>query len=70
MTGRKEVQKAALISVGSAAFLTLLKLAVGLYYNSIGIISEGLHSGLDFVAAGITLIAVWRASRGPDSDHP
>jgi cation diffusion facilitator family transporter len=67
--GRKEVQRAAGWSVLAAALLTALKLVSGLLTNSLGILSEGLHSGLDFVAAGITLIAVRRASKAPDSDH-
>lgn len=67
--GRKEVQKAAGWSVLAAAFLTILKLVVGYVTNSLGIFSEGIHSGLDFAAAGITLIAVRRASKAPDEDH-
>jgi cation diffusion facilitator family transporter len=67
--GRKKVQRAALFSVLAAALLTVMKIVVGLLTNSLGIISEALHSGLDFAAAGITLVAVRRASKGPDSDH-
>ncbi len=67
--GRKEVQKAAGWSVLAAALLTILKLVTGLLTNSLGILSEGLHSGLDFAAAGITLLAVRKASKVPDSDH-
>jgi cation diffusion facilitator family transporter len=67
--GRKEVQKAAALSVVAAALLTLVKLIVGLVTNSIGVISEALHSGLDLLAAGITLIAVRSASRAPDFEH-
>jgi cation diffusion facilitator family transporter len=44
-------------------------LVVGYITNSLGIFSEGIHSGLDFAAAGITLIAVRRASKAPDEDH-
>jgi cation diffusion facilitator family transporter len=67
--GRKEVQKAATWSVVAAAVLTIIKLVTGLVTNSIGVISEALHSGLDLMAAGITLVAVRRASKAPDSDH-
>ena len=67
--GRKEVQRAAALSVVAAALLTLIKLITGLVTNSIGVISEALHSGLDFLAAGITLVAVRRASQAPDSEH-
>jgi len=67
--GRKEVQKAAAWSVVAAALLTFIKLITGLVTNSIGVISEALHSGLDLLAAGITLVAVRRASQAPDSEH-
>jgi len=67
--GRKEVQRAAAWSVAAAALLTLIKLITGLVTNSIGVLSEALHSGLDLLAAGITLLAVRRASQAPDSEH-
>ena len=67
--GRKEVQNAAAWSVVAAALLTVIKLITGVVTNSIGVISEALHSGLDLMAAGITLLAVRRASKAPDSEH-
>jgi len=68
--GRGKVQRAAALSVLAALLLTLLKLIVGIATNSLGVISEALHSGLDLVAAGITLIAVKKASAAADSEHP
>ncbi|MFW9844730.1 MAG: cation diffusion facilitator family transporter, partial [Candidatus Thorarchaeota archaeon] len=68
--GRGKVQRAAALSVLAALLLTLLKLIVGFATNSIGVISEALHSGLDLVAAGITFIAVKKASEEADSEHP
>ena len=68
-SGRSKVKRAAALSVLAALLLTLMKLVVGIITNSLGVISEALHSGLDLVAAGITLIAVKRASEGPDSEH-
>ena len=54
-----------------AAFvLTALKLAVGLYTNSLGILSEALHSGLDLLAAALTLAAVKISAKPADSRHP
>ncbi len=67
--GRDRVKRAAALSVLAALFLTLTKLVIGVWSNSIGIISESLHSGLDFVAAGITYVAVRGASKEPDIDH-
>lgn len=55
---------------GKALFLTVLKLAIGIITNSLGILSEVVHSGLDMVAALITFFAVRASSRPPDRDHP
>lgn len=60
---------AALTSVAAAVFLTALKLVVGLGTNSLGILSEAAHSGLDLLAALITLVAVTIADRPADHDH-
>jgi cation diffusion facilitator family transporter len=42
---------------------------VGVWTNSLGILSEALHSALDLFAAGITLYAVRKAVQPPDADH-
>jgi cation diffusion facilitator family transporter len=44
-------------------------LVVGLMTNSLGILSEAAHSGLDLVAAVMTYIAVTIAERPPDKEH-
>lgn len=65
-----EKHRAALASLVAAFVLTALKLAVGLHTNSLGILSEALHSGLDLLAAGMTLMAVRISALPPDSRHP
>ena len=65
-----EKQHAALSSLFWALFLTLIKLGAGLATNSLGILSEALHSSLDLVAAGITFFAVRVAARPADETHP
>lgn len=65
----KEKNRAALASLIAAAGLTVIKLAVGLYTNSLGILSEALHSGLDLLAAFMTLAAVRIAARPADEEH-
>ena len=70
LEAEREKRNAALASVFWAFFLTCLKLAAGLATNSLGILSEALHSGLDLVAAGITFFAIRVASRPADKDHP
>ncbi|MHA2023314.1 MAG: cation diffusion facilitator family transporter, partial [Candidatus Thorarchaeota archaeon] len=69
-SGIAKVERAAALSVLAALLLTLLKLIVGYFTNSLGVISEALHSGIDLVAAGITLVAVKKASKQADLDHP
>lgn len=67
---RKEKRGAAWSSVGAAVFLTGMKLIVGLLTGSLGILAEAAHSGLDLVAAVITLIAVSVSDRPADDIHP
>ncbi len=66
----QEKRSVALASVSAAFLLTALKLTVGLFTNSLGILSEALHSGLDLMAAGLTYLAVRYASAPPDPGHP
>jgi cation diffusion facilitator family transporter len=67
---RKEKQRAAANSVLAALGLTGMKLAVGLLSGSLGILAEAAHSGLDLVAAFITLVAVSVSDRPADEAHP
>ena len=64
-----EKQKAAISSVLAAIFLTLMKIVVGISTNSIGILSEAAHSGLDLVAAAVTFFAVKMSDTPPDRRH-
>ncbi len=65
----REKNAAALSSVIAAIFLTTLKVVVGLWSGSLGILAEAAHSGLDFAAAVVTLIAVRAASKPADPGH-
>src|SRR5512146_1694929 len=65
----KEKKKVALVSVFAAIFLTGFKLIIGLLTGSLGILSEALHSGLDLIAAVITLVAVRIADKPADREH-
>ncbi len=66
----REKRLVALSSVIAAIFLTSFKLTIGLLTRSLGILSEAAHSGLDLVAAGVTLFAVRASDRPADADHP
>ena len=64
---RHNKRSAAASSVVAAVFLTVLKLIVGLMTGSLGILAEATHSGLDLVAAVVTLFAVRLSDRPPMS---
>jgi cation diffusion facilitator family transporter len=65
----KEKSTIALTSVIAAIFLTSFKVVIGSMTGSLGILSEALHSGLDLVAAVITLFAVKAADKPADNEH-
>ncbi len=65
----REKHWVALTSLLAAVLLTGTKLGVGLWTNSLGILSEAAHSGLDLIAAGITLWAVRISAKPPDQRH-
>ena len=68
-TATREKNTAALSSVIAAIFLTLFKLVVGVMTGSLGILAEVAHSGLDLVAALVTLVAVRLSGRPADQEH-
>ena len=57
------------MSVAAAAALIILKLSVGLATHSLGLVSEAIHSGTDFVAALLTYFAIRVAARPADVTH-
>lgn len=69
-TAEDRKKKAALFSLLAALFLTTVKLGVGLYTNSLALLSEALHSGLDLVASLLTFYAIRVSSRPADKRHP
>jgi cation diffusion facilitator family transporter len=62
-------RRAALVSVAAASGLVVLKLVVGLSANSLGLVSEAAHSGIDVVAALLTFLALGVADRPADTTH-
>lgn len=68
-TADREKRWVATSSLAAAVLLTGTKLGIGLWTNSLGILSEAAHSGLDLVAAAATLWAVRMSSRPADPEH-
>jgi len=69
ITAETEKRQAAQNSVFAAIFLTSLKIVVGLLTNSLGILAEAAHSGLDLVAALVTFFAVRLSDKPADQQH-
>ncbi|TGE37873.1 cation transporter [Desulfosporosinus fructosivorans] len=65
----EERTQAAWLSVSSNIFLTLAKVVIGLISGSVSILSEGIHSGIDLLAAFIALFAVRESGKPADSRH-
>ena len=66
---RREKRTVALNSVVAAVVITTLKLIVGIATGSLGVLSEAAHSGLDLVAAVVTLFSVRVSDKPADADH-
>ncbi len=62
----KEKLKVAIISIVASLGLMILKLVMGLVSNSLGVLAEGLHSGLDVIAAMMTFYAIRMIMRPAD----
>ena len=63
-------RRTALMSVFAAAVLVVLKLGTGLLTGSLGLVSAGIESSGDVVAAVLTLFAVRLGGRPADTNHP
>src|SRR6202049_286262 len=66
---RAEKRAVAGNSVLAAIAITTLKIIVGVTTGSLGILSEAAHSGLDLIAAIITLLSVRVSHKPADPDH-
>lgn len=63
-------ERAARLSVMSNTLLVVGKLSVGTVMGSVSVISEGIHSGLDLVAAVIAWASIRAANKPADEEHP
>lgn len=62
--------RVACLSIASNTVLTGAKLAIGISMNSVSVISEAVHSGLDLIAALIAFFSVRKSSMPADHHHP
>jgi len=63
-------ERTAFISLVASLLLAAAKLAIGLAIGSLALITDALHSCVDFLATAITWIAVRVGDRPPDASHP
>jgi cation diffusion facilitator family transporter len=65
----KEKIRIAITSIAASLILTLIKFLIGIFTNSLGLLSEAMHSGLDVIAAVMTFYAVKMTMKPPDIEH-
>jgi cation diffusion facilitator family transporter len=68
-TPRGQTQTA-LVSIGAAVLLVVLKLGTGIATGSLALVSAGIESSGDVVAAILTLLAIRLGGHPPDREHP
>jgi cation diffusion facilitator family transporter len=68
-TPRGQTQTA-LVSIGAAVLLVVLKLGTGIATGSLALVSAGIESSGDVVAAILTLLAIRLGGRPADREHP
>lgn len=61
--------RTALASIAAASLLVLLKLGTGIVTGSLGLVSAGIESSGDVVAAVLTFLAIRLGGRPADADH-
>ena len=66
---QREKRRVALSSVLACVVLLAMKTVVGLTSNSLGVLSEAAHSGLDLIATLITHFSVRISDKPADADH-
>lgn len=67
--GRNEKQRATVIGVVAASFLTGIKLIAGILSNSLAVLAEAAHSGLDLASAALGFFAIRVSSKPADKEH-
>ena len=65
----QEKIKVVIISIIASSGLMILKFSIGTLTNSLGILSEGMNSGLDLIAGLVTLYAIRMVLRPSDPSY-
>ena len=70
MTDGHAQARTALVSIAAATVLVALKLGTGIVSGSLGLVSAGIESSGDAVAALLTFFAIRLGVRPADVEHP
>jgi cation diffusion facilitator family transporter len=62
-------RRVALHSMLAATAMTVLKLAAGILSGSLGVLSDGAHSGLDLIGSALTFFSVRVSDKPADEGH-
>jgi len=69
-TDDKRIFKAAKIGIIFPAILSIIKLIVGIFTNSISVLSGAFDSFLDLLSTALAYPAIKKSKSPPDEDHP
>ena len=64
------LRQTALVSIAAATILVALKLGTGIATGSLGLVSAGIESSGDVVAAIMTFLVIRLGGRPADANHP
>ncbi len=63
-------EKIAVLSVFVNLFLAIGKTLIGILINSASVLAEGIHSGMDVLSSGISLVGIKISEKPVDKKHP
>jgi cation diffusion facilitator family transporter len=66
---QKQKQRATVVGVVAASFLTGIKLIAGILSNSLAVLAEAAHSALDLTSATLGFFAIRVSTRRADKEH-
>ena len=69
-TREKRIVFASKVSIGGNAFLSVLKIVVGIIAGSLAVIADGIDSASDIITSIITLYTAYIVAKPPDKRYP
>jgi len=63
-------EKISIISLFVNIVLTVSKILIGVFSNSMSVLADGMHSGMDILSSAINLIGLRQAKKPVDEEHP